>query len=154
MASAIKAYAPPLRAAYRYCALSNLHRFDDIRSMIDPNGLVYGSKGVDDIMDGIRGFYKKYDDVFWIYKSIAEEKHPSKILIDFDRYWTVKKDGGDSKEIYCSSATEIIEFNNEGLITSIVYCSPPTEPVLFGLTYPASRQSVLAESRLITESTE
>ena len=123
--------------------------------MIDPNNaLVYGSKGVDNIMLGIQEFYKKYDDVFWIYKSISEMKHPQKILIDFDRFWSVEKDGMISKGVYRSSASEIIEFNSEGLIISIVYSCPPTEPVLFGDDYPASRQSVLAESRLITESTE
>ena len=134
-----------LRAGRRYCALSNLSKFSAIREMIDPSvALVYGMSGLDEIMKGIENFHSQHHDIFWIFKSIEVIDDCPAVLIEFDRYWTVREKLCDTKEVYCSSASEIIEFNVEGLIRSIKYKSRPSEPVLFGQNYPAEKFNVLA----------
>ena len=151
----MKILLTPLLATKRYCALSNLHNLDAIRSMIDPNGAnIYGSTGTDKIMTGIQSFHEKYTDVFWIFKSYKIEENPSKVLIDFDRYWTVKEEDSSRIEIQYSSASEVIEFNDESRIISIAYSSPPTEPALFGPSYPHCRAEVLDECRTTMINTE
>jgi hypothetical protein len=138
-----------LRAGRRYCAVSNLSKFSAIREMIDPSeALVYGMSGVDEIMKGIENFHRQHHDVFWIFKSIEVVDDCPAVLIEFDRYWTVQGKICDTKEVYCSSASEIIEFNVEGLIRSIKYKSRPSEPVLFGQNYPAEKFNVLAAAEI------
>ena len=150
----MRIHLTPLLAANRYCALSNLQSFDAIAAMIDPNdACVYGNRGTDNIMTGIKSFHEKYCNVFWIFKSYSEEANASKILVDFDRYWSQKQEDS-STAIYCSSASEIIEFSSEGLILSIAYRSHPTEPQLFGHSYPDSRNKVLDECRTTVVNTE
>ena len=145
----------PLLAANRYCALSNLQNFDAIAAMIDPNdACVYGNRGTDNIMRGIKSFHEKYRDVFWIFKSYNQEMNTLKILVDFDRYWSENPADSSSTAIYCSSASEIIEFSSEGCIVSIAYKNHPTEPRLFGSAYPESRNGVLDECRTTVVDTE
>jgi hypothetical protein len=133
--------------ALRFCALDNLHDLSSIRAMIAPvDSIVYG-KGIEDIMNGMKDFHEKYHDVFWTFKEVKEVEDSS-VEIDFDRYWTMKTHGIDNtNSIYSSSAVEIIKFNNDGLIQSIVYKRLPSEPILFGHTYPESRQVLLEEAR-------
>ena len=138
---------PLLRAGRRYCALSNLSKFSAIREMIDPvEAIVYGMSGLDEIMKGIQKFHCLHRDVFWIFRSVEVIDGCPAVMIDFDRYWTVQKNLGDTKEIYCSSASEIIEFNLEGRIRSIRYRSYPSDPVLYGQDYPCERFLVLADA--------
>ena len=164
MSTILKTCSPQLRVAYKYCALSNLHNLDAIRIMVAPEADIYGSKGVDSIMSGMKNFYEKYNDVFWIFKSIKEEEHSSRILIEFDRYWTVKQEGlnaskssilpsiPSASEVYCSSASEYIDINSEFLVTCIEYKTLPSEPTLFGHSYPECREQLLADDRVIIDS--
>ena len=144
-----------LRAGRRYCALSNLSNFCAIREMIAPaDALVYGMSGVDEIMKGIENFHLLHQDVFWTFKSIEVVDGRPAVMIDFDRYWTVGEKFSDTKEIYCSSATEIIEFNVEGRIRSITYESYPSDPKFYGQDYPSNRHLVLAEAeKLVADKT-
>lgn len=141
-----------LRASHRYCALSNLGRLGCVREMIDPeDACVYGINGIDDIMIGIEGFHVKYHDVFWIFKTIKEDKDCSKVEIDFDRYWTERGETNESIDVYSCSASEIIEFNQKGKICSIIYKMRPTDSVLFGKEYPKERSKVLAEAKNLVD---
>jgi hypothetical protein len=141
-----------LRASQRYCALSNLGRIGCIREMIDPNeACVYGITGIDNIMKGIEGFHIKYHDVFWIFKTIKEVKDCLKVEINFDRYWTERGETNESIDVYSCSASEIIEFNDEGKICSIIYKMRPTESVLFGKEYPEERSIILTEAKSLID---
>ena len=141
-----------LRASHRYCALSNLGSLSCIREMIDPDeACVYGMSGIDNIMTGIEGFHIKYHDVFWIFKSIKEDKDCSKVEIDFDRYWTERGETNEPIGVYSCSASEIIEFNDKGKICSIIYKMHPTDSVLFGKEYPKERSAVLTEAKSLID---
>lgn len=142
-----------LRAAHRYCALSNLGKLDCIREMIDPDvACIYGISGIDDIMKGIEGFHVKHHDVFWIFKTIKEDNDSYKVEIDFDRYWTERGSTNDSLNVYSCSASEIIEFNGKVQISSIIYKMRPTDTVFFGHEYPKERSVVLSEAKNFIES--
>lgn len=142
-----------LRASHRYCALSNLGRLGCIREMIDPDdACIYGINGIDNIMIGIEEFHTKYHDVFWIFKTIKEDKDCSRVEIDFDRYWTERGEANESIDVYSCSASEIIEFNQKGKICSIIYKIRPTDSVQFGKEYPKERSNVLTEAKNLVES--
>lgn len=115
--------------------------------MIDPlNSVVYGNKGVDNIMNGMANFQEKYNDVFWIFGDFKVDNDC--VVFDFKRYWT-EQDG-----IYCSSASEVIKFNEKGLVTLIEYINLPSSPTLIGESYPDSRSMNLSEDRRIVEDTD
>lgn len=138
---------PLLRAGRRYCALSNLSKFSAIRDMIDSaDAVVYGMRGVDEIMKGIEKFHRLHYEVFWIFKSVEVIDGSPAVIIDFDRYWTVLENPSDSRKVYRSSASEIIEFTAEYRIMSITYKSYPSEPVLYGHDYPCEKPLVLAQA--------
>lgn len=138
---------PLLRAGRRYCALSNLSKFGAIRDMIDPaDAVVYGMRGVDEIMKGIEKFHRLHCEVFWIFKSVEVIDGSPAVMIDFDRYWTVLENPSDSRKVYRSSASEIIEFNADCRIRCITYKSYPSEPVLYGHDYPCEKSLVLAQA--------
>ena len=95
----------------RYCALSNLSDFPGIENMMSTSKedtCVYGSVGVDNIMDGMRDFFQRYPRVYWEYDTF-HMYNPNSVEFSFRRYWTDQQSGN----VMVTSATEVIEFATE-----------------------------------------
>jgi hypothetical protein len=135
----------------RYCALSNLHDFDGIEAMISPDDAstcVYGSVGRRDIMDGMRGFFAKFTNVWWEYTDFRPYDAAS-VEFDFRRYWTDTATG----VVMVTDAAEVIEYDANGKILKIFYTRTPSEAREYGPTYPATQAQQLSESHSIVEAT-
>jgi hypothetical protein len=120
--------------------------------MVDPlDSVVYSIKGLDNIMEKMTNFHSKFHDVFWTFGEFKVESNG--VAFDFNRYWTIKDDPTFKNGVYCSSASELIKFNEKGLVTSIEYIDMPSDQIFFGEFYPDSRSVLMIEAAKIVEDT-
>lgn len=134
------------RNVQKYCALSKLHDLEGIKTMISPRCTnIYGLSGIENAMQGMESFFSKFNDVFWIFEEFPEDsvqnndyEGQNPVEIRLQRYWT----DISSNLIYKCFASEIIDFDDEGLITTIFYTIPPSTPIQCQ-NYPAQREDDL-----------
>jgi len=104
--------------------------------MISPKcSNIYGSSGIDDVMQGIEDFFTKYSNPFWIFEDFPDDTDHdhtkgnhnlnNPVEIRLHRYWTDIV----TNKIYKCSASEIIDFDDQGLITTIYYTVSPSTPI-------------------------
>ena len=125
-----------IKLAKRYCNLSNAHDLQSIREMIHKDATIYGHHGVDNIIRGMKTFRHHYPNVSWIFHKfnligkvdddeINNNEEQVRVSFNFDRYWYNKND----ERLKCS-ATEYIDFTNDGFMISIGYVERPSEPII------------------------
>lgn len=120
--------------------------------MVDPlDSVVYSTKGLDNIMEKMTNFHSKFHDVFWTFGEFKVEGDG--VAFDFDRYWTIKDDSTFKNGVYCSSASELIKFNEKGMVTSIEYIDMPSDQIFIGEFYPDSRSVLMSEAAKIVDDT-
>jgi hypothetical protein len=118
-----------VKLGHRYGKLANLHDLEGIRDMISPDATIYGNKGPDAIIMGMANFRKTFKQVMWMYPNGFKEvngaaKGLARVQFDFDRYWM-----DDKRGVLLSSATEFIDFTDDGQMHHIGLVAPPTEPI-------------------------
>eukprot|EP00596_Hydrurales_sp_CCMP1899_P010870 CAMPEP_0119052180 /NCGR_PEP_ID=MMETSP1177-20130426/73566_1 /TAXON_ID=2985 /ORGANISM="Ochromonas sp, Strain CCMP1899" /LENGTH=149 /DNA_ID=CAMNT_0007031669 /DNA_START=222 /DNA_END=671 /DNA_ORIENTATION=- len=96
-------------------------------------------------------FHSKFHDVFWTFGEFKVEGDG--VAFDFDRYWTIKDDSTFKNGVYCSSASELIKFNEKGMVTSIEYIDMPSDQIFIGEFYPDSRSVLMSEAAKIVDDT-
>lgn len=69
-------------------------------------------------------FRRAYPKVYWVFGKF-EVDGPRAVKFAFDRYWTDRAAGAVMK----SSAEEVVQFDEQDLITAITYTQTPSEPV-------------------------
>ena len=140
----------------RYCALSNMRDFHGIEAMMsrDDDSIVYGSVGIVAIMEGMRGFFAKFPNIYWDYAPFKLYQSPSSlspsgIEFEFKRYWTDPL----TDTVMVVEAAEVIEFDTKGLIKKIYYTRPPSDPIVFGEHFPSDQSSNLVEAQKTIDDT-
>ena len=121
-----------IKLAKRYCNLSNAHDLQSISEMVHKDATIYGHHDIGDIMKGMKTFRVLYPNVSWVFHKFHRigkifnndiKQLVTRVSFTFDRYWNMK--GGRLK----CTATEFIDFNNDGLMMSIGYIDGPSEPI-------------------------
>ncbi|KAL7547020.1 hypothetical protein ACHAWF_010342 [Thalassiosira exigua] len=117
-----------VKLAERYGDLSNAHDLEGIRAMIAPGATIYGNTGVDSIIAGMAAFRRTYKDVTWRFADGFEiaslpNNGLTRVVFSFVRHWRDDSHGGMS-----CTATEYIDFTDDGLMKAIGYISGPSEP--------------------------
>jgi hypothetical protein len=102
-------------------------------------------------MEKMTNFHSKFHDVFWTFGEFKIENDG--VAFDFDRYWTIKDDSTFKNGVYCSSASELIKFNEKGMVTSIEYIDMPSDQIYIGESYPENRSVLLTEAEKIVQDT-
>ena len=105
--------------------------------MVHKDATIYGHHGIKDIIKGMNTFRDQYTNVYWVFhkfdligrveSSCNNEEQLVRVSFTFDRYWGKK----DEERLKCT-ATEYIDFNNDGLMMSIGYIKKPSEPIPSG----------------------
>ena len=137
----------------RYCALSNKKDLVSIEAMMtNEDSVVYGSKGIVDIMEGMRGFFAKFQQIYWDYAPFSMYQGPSSsrgVEFEFKRYWM----DPHTANVMVVDAAEVIEFDSKGLIKKIYYTRSPSDPVVFGKGFPMDQGSKLLDAQKTIEET-
>lgn len=137
----------------RYCALSNKKDLVGIEAMLtNEDSVIYGSEGIVAIMEGMRVFFAKFQQIYWDYAPFSMYQSPSSsrgVEFEFKRYWM----DPHSANVMVVDAAEVIEFDSNGLIKKIYYTRLPSDPVVFGKDFPTDQGSKLLDAQKTIDET-
>ena len=127
----------------QYGNLSNAHDLEGIRAMIAPDATIYGNTGADSIIAGMTAFRKTFKDVTWRFTdgfklAGSPNANLTRVSFYFVRHWRDEARGGMS-----CTATEYIDFTEDGLMQAIGYINGPSEPAEAPYPYPAAAKADL-----------